>query len=597
MRFLYSIIILIVSVVTLYGGGDIRSDFEPNRKIQVSTNPELSLENRKKAHAMTEFFLFLNGVYSSRKGKVSEAQFAHLCKAIESDPDSPELLLFASSALKSDPKLRDSRLAVIAELAKKNPEAVPLNLFAATLLGHEVKDEKIFKKNLSTGIILLEESLKHVNKKDRKEEKEAILRLLALLHASAKDFDKADELLEELLESVSPKKKAEWFQIALSVYLEALKHASDEKPFPFGWFADSPKERYTGKFQKVLDEFSEFLTSPDNEWNAEVLAPAAEILRYKGKEDLALLILASPLFSDPGNLRILKRLASYYYVSKDYANSARLWKTILSQQKNPKPYDFIMYGQALLNSGDADKAYQVFLIQLKRFPKVSLPPNIFALTAFFAGKYQVVFDFVNRFRNPSPHLLYLKASAEAKAGKYSAAVDTMLKYLSKIGSKDSKLYQERAIQLVLFAEKAKRYDKAAEILDPMIRKNPKNPELLNLLGYLYADAGIHLEKAGELLKKALEYDPENYAILDSMAWLLYRQKKYKEAWKYICRSLELQKKKELDADGVILDHAGDIALKLGMKKEAVSYWKAALSIYSPDTNRTEIMEKIRKAEN
>ena len=75
------------------------------------------------------------------------------------------------------------------------------------------------------------------------------------------------------------------------------------------------------------------------------------------------------------------------------------------------------------------------------------------------------------------------------------------------------------------------------------------------------------------------------------------KKKFKEAWKYICRSLELQKKKELDADGVILDHAGDIALKLGMKKEAVSYWKAALSIYSPDTNRTEIMEKIRKAEN
>ena len=87
MRFLY-FIILGITVVTLYGDGDIRLDLGPERKTPVSTNPELSPENRKKAHAMTEFFLFLNGVVSSGKGKVSDAQFAHLCKAIESDPDS-----------------------------------------------------------------------------------------------------------------------------------------------------------------------------------------------------------------------------------------------------------------------------------------------------------------------------------------------------------------------------------------------------------------------------------------------------------------------------------------------------------------------------
>ena len=111
--------------VTLHGGGDIRPDFEPNRKISCSTNPELSLENRKKAHAMTEFFLFLSGVASARKGKVSDAQFAHLCKAIESDPDSAELLLFAASALKSDPKSRDSRLSVITDLAYAIIDNVP----------------------------------------------------------------------------------------------------------------------------------------------------------------------------------------------------------------------------------------------------------------------------------------------------------------------------------------------------------------------------------------------------------------------------------------------------------------------------------------
>lgn len=596
MRLLFSISILILTVVSLYGERDIRSDSEPDRKIPLSTIPGLSPEGRKKAHAMTEFFLFLNGVLSSNKGKVTGEQFKHLCNAIESDPDSPELLIFAASALKSDPKSRDSRLSALVELAKKNPDGYALNLFAAALLGHKIKDEKVFKENLASAIALLEHSRKYAEKKDRKEDLGAILRLLALLHASAKDFETADELLDESFKIVTPKKRAEQFQAALTVYLEALKNASDEKPFLTGLFSDSPKERYTKKFQKIMDQFAEFLTEPENEWNADVMAPSAEILRSRGKEDLALLILASPLFSNPRNLTAMKRLASYYFVTKDYANSARLWKTILSLQRRPQPYDFIMYGQSLLNSGEAKKAFQVFLLQMKRFPKISVPPNIFAVTAFLAGQNRVVIKYVNRFRDPSPQLLYLKASAEAKSENYSAALDSMLKYLSKIKKKDSELYRTRAVQAVLYAEKAKRYDKAAEILNPMIAKDPKNAELLNLLGYLYAEGGIHLDKAGELLENALKYDPENYAILDSMAWLLYRKNDFNGAWKYIQKSLEQQKKKNQDADGVILDHAGDIAMKLGMKKEAVSFWKAALKIYSPETSRAEIRKKIMNAE-
>lgn len=61
-------------------------------------------------------------------------------------------------------------------------------------------------------------------------------------------------------------------------------------------------------------------------------------------------------------------------------------------------------------------------------------------------------------------------------------------------------------------------------LAALLRKNPKNPRLLNALGYILA---VHdpsqLKRARHLVARALRIMPDNPAIIDSMGWILYRQ--------------------------------------------------------------------------
>ena len=56
--------------------------------------------------------------------------------------------------------------------------------------------------------------------------------------------------------------------------------------------------------------------------------------------------------------------------------------------------------------------------------------------------------------------------------------------------------------------------------------NPNNPEVLNYIGYSYADKGIYFKKARELLSKALKISPDDPYIIDSIAWLNYKEGEY-----------------------------------------------------------------------
>src|SRR5262249_25610353 len=86
-------------------------------------------------------------------------------------------------------------------------------------------------------------------------------------------------------------------------------------------------------------------------------------------------------------------------------------------------------------------------------------------------------------------------------------------------------------------------DKAAEQLQSLLTKDPSNSTYNNDLGYIWADHGMNLEESEKLIRKAIEEDrkkrrktdqdlkedKDNAAYLDSLGWVLFKQKKYKEA--------------------------------------------------------------------
>lgn len=143
----------------------------------------------------------------------------------------------------------------------------------------------------------------------------------------------------------------------------------------------------------------------------------------------------------------------------------------------------------------------------------------------------------------------------------------------------------------ILAEKCGDIAAVDRVLTELVKSSPDDPELLNFLGYTLADHGKDLPRAETLIAKAVKLDPENSAILDSMAWVLYRLKRFAEAKEFILKAIG-KSGEELDA--VIADHAGDIFSANGDTAGAVTYWKKALDLPG-DTDREKIRAKLKEA--
>jgi uncharacterized protein HemY len=82
-----------------------------------------------------------------------------------------------------------------------------------------------------------------------------------------------------------------------------------------------------------------------------------------------------------------------------------------------------------------------------------------------------------------------------------------------------------------------------------------------------------------------EQDKDVAAYLDSLGWVLYKQKKYKEAKEYLEQAIKDKEGQHIE----IFDHLGDVRMALGDKAGAIDAWKKGLESVK-DTRR----EKDRK---
>lgn len=136
-------------------------------------------------------------------------------------------------------------------------------------------------------------------------------------------------------------------------------------------------------------------------------------------------------------------------------------------------------------------------------------------------------------------------------------------------------------------EKRKRYDEAEKYLKRYLELDPANPEMLNFLGFMYADKNMKLDEAEVLIRKALETDPDNAYYLDSLGWVFYRQGKGKQAIDFIQRAIYGMS----SDDAILRDHLGDAYLLDGQVEKAVAEWKRARRL---DPKLPGVQEKLDK---
>ncbi|HEY1188859.1 MAG TPA: tetratricopeptide repeat protein [Gemmata sp.] len=217
------------------------------------------------------------------------------------------------------------------------------------------------------------------------------------------------------------------------------------------------------------------------------------------------------------------------------------------------------------------------------------------------------------------YFLQTKGWVLREQGKLPAAIDAYNSALDKIDTskglkadaKDKMKDRVRYILTGLYVDN-KDVEKAAKHLQTLIKRNPDSATFKNDLGFIWADAGMNLEESEKLIKDAIDLDKKaqekakkegtidevkpNAAYLDSLGWVLFKQKKYKEA---------LEPLKQAAADDEegshleIWDHLADCYLALGDKKEAIAAWEKALKFEDlskrDGERRRKVSEKLRKA--
>lgn len=148
--------------------------------------------------------------------------------------------------------------------------------------------------------------------------------------------------------------------------------------------------------------------------------------------------------------------------------------------------------------------------------------------------------------------------------------------------------------------------KAEKVLEEILQSSPDDESANNDLGYLWADQGKNLEQAEKMIRKALDLytakqEPgqpkQNAAYLDSLGWVLHRLGRDAEARKFLEEAVELE---EGAHDGTIVDHLGDVYLRLKEPGKARELWQKAAEILDSakgprrdDKRLQEIRDKLK----
>lgn len=132
-------------------------------------------------------------------------------------------------------------------------------------------------------------------------------------------------------------------------------------------------------------------------------------------------------------------------------------------------------------------------------------------------------------------------------------------------------------------ERTKRWPKAEADMKKALELSPKQPYVLNYLGYSWIDQGINLEQGMKMLQQATELLPDDGAITDSVGWAYYRLGQYDKAVEWLERASE-----QKSDDATIIEHLGDAYWHVGRRREARFQWERALN-QKPEKDRIPVI--------
>lgn len=113
-----------------------------------------------------------------------------------------------------------------------------------------------------------------------------------------------------------------------------------------------------------------------------------------------------------------------------------------------------------------------------------------------------------------------------------------------------------------------------EALERLISKHQDHVQALNHLAYTLSEANQRLDYALALIQKTIQKEPKNGFYLDTLGWIQFKLKMYKEAEKNLLTALSLE-----PSEPVILEHLGELKFANGDFAAALKYFESASRIF------------------
>jgi len=300
-------------------------------------------------------------------------------------------------------------------------------------------------------------------------------------------------------------------------------------------------ERAAQLYQALLEDYPQAPMLQEN-----IRAKLTDIYLRGKDRDRALEQLEVILRSDPSNVRALY-IAALLFTQADQPGKAEehLRKVVVLKPKFEQAYYDLAMAQ--LQTDKTNEIFQTLETAQKKFGENFISEFLLALANSRVGKLD---DAVKRF-----------TSAEIIARTSDSERLTPVFY-----------HQFGAV-----LERKGDYTEAVKYLKKALELDPDFPEAANHLGYMWAERGENLQPAKELIARAVKAEPENDAYLDSMAWVLFKLGRAREALPYMLKAVEIsERNKNLDA--TLYDHLGDIYMALGERFQAHEAWGKALKL-------------------
>jgi Flp pilus assembly protein TadD len=365
--------------------------------------------------------------------------------------------------------------------------------------------------------------------------------------------------------------------MAITAYEKAVQIAPEVTEAAQRIYSLCRKEQ---KWEKLITIFEPFIDTPQT--NVYRLAIADAYISKEEKDFATSEILLAPLLQDENaEWQVYDLMGRTEWGQKNYSKAALYFQKVID--KDPKNRIGWIFKGFVLSDADSLEGAERHYKKALDF----LPNDPFLLT--FHG---ISLQRLNRDEEAVSQL-------EKSLSIDSTSVNTLISYgisLQRLHRSEQAIVPlEHAVELEpnnytalstlgMVYDELKIYEKCDTLYVRALRLFPEDPLFLNNYAYSLAERSEQLDFALEMAKKAVAAEPENDAYQDTIGWIYYRLGMYDLALVHIKKSVENRQN-----SAVVIEHLGDVYLKLGDLKEAKSQWKRALEI---DTDNERLKRKI-----